>query len=196
MATSDFQDDAGMIRHKIALFAWMKKIKILGIPGSVRYGSSNHKVLKIISGCIPSHIEFSIYDGLGSLPHFDGSDNPPTSVADFFQQVRDAAGVVICTPEYAFGVPGTLKNALDWTVGGGEFFGKPVVFITASTGGEHAHESLRKILTAIDTRIPEGGSLLISGIRGKLNAEGNFTDPDLLVRVQLVVDSLLHVIDV
>jgi chromate reductase, NAD(P)H dehydrogenase (quinone) len=185
-----------MKRHKIALFAWMKKIKILGIPGSVRNGSSNHKVLKIISGRIPSHIEFSIYDALGNLPHFDGSENPPTAIADFLQRVRDADGIVICTPEYAFGVPGTLKNALDWTVGGGEFSGKPVVYITAATSGEHAHESLGKILTAIDTRIPRGGSLLISGIRGKLNAEGNFTDPELLLKVQSVVDSLLHVIDI
>jgi chromate reductase, NAD(P)H dehydrogenase (quinone) len=185
-----------MKRHKIALFACMKKIKILGIPGSVRNGSSNHKVLKIISGRIPPNIEFSVYDAIGNLPHFDGSENPPAAIADFLQRVRDADGVVICTPEYAFGVPGTLKNALDWTVGGGEFSGKPVVYITAATSGEHAHESLGKILSAIDTRIPHGGSLLISGIRGKLNAEGNFTDPELLMKVESVVDSLLHVIDI
>jgi chromate reductase len=185
-----------MERYNIALFASMKKIRILGIPGSIRYGSSSHKVLKIISGCIPSHIEFAIYDSIGSLPHFDGSENPPTAIAEFLQQVHDADGVVICTPEYAFGVPGTLKNALDWTVGGGEFSGKPVVYITASSSGEHAHESLGKILTAIDTRIPHGGSLLISGIRGKLSVEGHFTDPDLLLKVQSVVDSLLRIIEV
>ncbi len=172
----------------------MKKVNILGIPGSVRIGSSSHKVLNIVGACISSDVHFSIYDGLGTLPHFDGSENPPKVVMNFLQQVRDADGVVICSPEYAFGVPGTLKNALDWTVGGGEFSGKPVVHITASTGGEHAHESLGKTLQAIDTRIPPRASLLISGIRAKLNAEGKFIDQKLTADVQSAVDALLGAI--
>jgi chromate reductase len=173
----------------------MKKIKILGIPGSVRQGSSNHKVLNIVASLFPSAVEFSIFDGLGELPHFDGAENPPSAVAVFLERVRSADGVFICSPEYAFGVPGTLKNALDWTVGSGEFSGKPVAFITASSSGEHAHESLGKILGAIDTRIPSGGSLLIPGIRAKLNREGKFDDPQLTAKVQSVVDAMVQAIN-
>jgi chromate reductase len=88
----------------------MKKIKILGIPGSVRIGSSNHKVLNVVRDCISADIDFSIYEGLGSLAHFDGSENPPAPVLDFLRQVLDADGIVICSPEYAFGVPGTLTG--------------------------------------------------------------------------------------
>lgn len=174
----------------------MKKIKILGIPGSVRQGSSNHKVLKIVASLVPSSIEFSIYDGIGQLPHFDGSETTPPQVADFQERVRNADGIFICSPEYAFGVPGTLKNALDWTVGSGDFSGKPIAFITAASSGEYAHESLGKILGAIDTRIPSGGSLLIQGIRGKLNQEGIFTDQRLTADIQAVIDALLHAINV
>lgn len=173
----------------------MKKIKILGIPGTIRQGSSNHKVLTIAAGFFPPQVEFSFYNGIGNLPHFDGAENPPSPVADFLEWVRSADGVFICTPEYAFGVPGTLKNALDWAVGGGEFSGKPVAFITASTGGEHAHESLEKTLGAINARIPQGGSILISGIRAKLNVEGKFSDPELSLKIKSVVDALLKTID-
>lgn len=143
---------------------------------------------------MPPHVHFSIYNELGTLPHFDGSENPPSSVTDFLQQVSDADGIVICQPEYAFGVAGTLKNALDWTVGNGTFSGKPVVYITAASSGEHAHASLAKTLQAIDTRIPDGGALLISAIRAKLDADGKFKDPAESAKVQAVVDRLLDVI--
>jgi len=89
-----------------------------------------------------------IYGGLDDLPHFspdrDG-DDPPRSVGRLRELLRTADGVLIGTPEYAFGVPGALKNALDWTVSSGEFDGKPVAAISASplyTGGAKAHASL------------------------------------------------------
>lgn len=173
----------------------MKKIRILAIPGSVRKGSSNHKVLTIVGDCMPPQVDYMIFEGLASLAHFDGSDTAPVEVADFLNQVRSADGIVICTPEYAFGVPGTLKNALDWSVGSGEFSGKPLVYITASTGGEHAHESLGKTLTAIDCRIPEGGTLLMPSIRAKLNAEGTFKDPKHKEEVEAIINVLLNAIE-
>ncbi len=144
---------------------------------------------------MPPRVEYMVYQGLGSLPHFDGSEIPPKVVSDFLDHVRSADGIVICTPEYAFGVPGTLKNALDWSVGSGEFSGKPLVYITASTGGEHAHESLGKTLTAIDCRIPEGGTLLMPSIRAKLNAEGTFKDPKHKEEVESIVNVLLNAIE-
>ena len=88
-----------------------------------------------------------------------------------------ADGVIICTPEYAFGVPGSLKNALDWTVGSGSFEGKPLALITASTGGQYAHGALQLILkNALGAHLSDDTSLLISFIRTKLDSTGAITD--------------------
>src|SRR5688500_6862162 len=100
--------------------------KILALPGTLRAESSSNVVLKIISENLTGSVSFEIYDMIGSLPHFNDAKEVPTAVQDFKNKIRLADGVLICTPEYAFGVPGSLKNALDWTVSSGEFVDKPV----------------------------------------------------------------------
>ena len=101
-----------------------KKIKILGIAGSLKVSSSNSALTRAIGGLMPENVEYSVYGSLGLLPHFspdiDG-DNSPETVIEFRKLLKAADGVIICTPEYAFGVPGVLKNALDWTVSSGDF---------------------------------------------------------------------------
>ncbi|HZX57484.1 MAG TPA: NAD(P)H-dependent oxidoreductase [Mucilaginibacter sp.] len=148
---------------------------ILAIPGSLREGSSNHNILRFLKGIAPAGINYKIYDGISGIPAFDpglDNDGPPAAVADFREQIAGADGIIICTPEYAFGVPGALKNALDWTVSSGSFSGKPVALITASTGGGHAHEAMIKILGAIDTKLTRETTLLISYVRTKISADG------------------------
>jgi chromate reductase, NAD(P)H dehydrogenase (quinone) len=152
---------------------------ILAIPGSLRSGSSNHAVLRYLQSLIPPGFGYTIYDNLAKIPPFDpGNDHdlPPDTVTDFRNLISNADGIIICTPEYAFGVPGQLKNALDWTVSNGSFSGKPTALITASTGGQHAHEALINILGAIDAQLNANTTLLISYIRSKLNADGEITD--------------------
>src|SRR5882672_8363313 len=107
------------------------KIKILALSGSLRESSSNNTILNLIVGMMPGNVEFTIYKGIASIPAFDEVDNVP--VIQFRQLVQEADGVLICTPEYAFGVPGALKNVLDWTVSSGNFDKKPVALITASS---------------------------------------------------------------
>jgi chromate reductase len=99
--------------------------------------------------------------------------------------------VLICTPEYAFGVPGTLKNALDWTVSSGELVNKPLALITASTGGDKAHAAFLQIFTALSAKIPEDGALLIPFIRSKINAAGEISDAATLDAIQRVMDALI-----
>ena len=168
-------------------------IKILGISGSLRANSSATSVLKQAATFLPAEVEFSIYDGLGNLPHFNDSNNVPPEVLDFRNKVAMSDGIFICTPEYAFGVPGTLKNALDWTVGTGEFDGKPVALITASTGGEKAHASLLLTLKAISANVDERATLLISFIRSKLNEKKEIADP---VTLGLIKDLLKVFVDI
>ena len=168
------------------------KYKILAISGSLREGSSNNIIIELISGMVPEHIEYNIYKELSSIPAFDDSDSEV--VNRFRQKIREADGVLICTPEYAFGVPGALKNALDWTVSTGDFDQKPVALITASSVGDKGHASLINTLTALGTDRIEGGSLLISFIRAKLN-NGRFTDKSTEESVRQVVKVLIECIE-
>jgi len=170
----------------------MPKIKILAISGSLREGSSNNVILQLIAGMMPASVEFTIYKELALIPAFDDSDSDV--VNRFRQQVREADAVLICTPEYAFGVPGALKNALDWTVSTGDFDQKRVALITASSVGDKGHASLINTLTALGTNRVEGASLLISFIRAKLN-NGQFTDKPTEEAVRNVVNALIDCIE-
>lgn len=170
---------------------------IFAISGSLRQGSSNHNILKYLSGLAPQDINFIIYNGLSEMPAFDpglDNDTPPQSVVALRKQLADADGIIICTPEYAFGVPGALKNALDWMVSSGSFVGKPTALITASTGGENAHEALIKTLGAIDAQLLPGATLLISFIRSKIDAAGNVNDEETAGKLRSAFEALVSVI--
>src|SRR5579871_3597845 len=127
----------------------MPDISILAISGSLRSNSSNNAVNNAAAELVYGDVNFIIYQGLGCLPHFNDSQDPAPEVLEFRKMLTEADGVLICSPEYAFGVPGVLKNALDWTVASGEFVNKPVALITAATGGTNAHASLLLTLTAL-----------------------------------------------
>jgi NAD(P)H-dependent FMN reductase len=165
-------------------------MKILAIVGSLRATSSNHIVTKYVSNLIPAGVEFAVYDGLAGLPHFDDSNEISTAVESLRRQIKEADVVFICTPEYAFGIPGSLKNALDWTVGSGEFVDKPVALVTASSVGNSAHAALLLTLSAISAKMIEGGTLLIPFIRAKIK-EGEIADAETKEALQKVVTSLL-----
>jgi NAD(P)H-dependent FMN reductase len=169
----------------------MSQLKILGISGSLRNNSSTNVVLNEIQKMMPSEVEFEIFDNIGKLPHFDGSEEIPATVQYFLDKIKAADGVLICTPEYAFGVPGSLKNALDWTVGTGEFDGKPTALITASLSGEKGHEAMLNIFTAINARVPEGGALLVPFIRAKVK-EGKIVDEKMKEDVRAVCNALVN----
>lgn len=146
--------------------------RILGISGSLRPNSTSHIVLEEAGRFLAGDASFDILTGIGDLPHFDGrEEDAPEVVQKFRQKIREADGVVICTPEYAFGIPGSLKNALDWTVGTGEFVNKPVSLITASSHGEKGHQALQWVLTAISANLVLDATLLISFVRAKVKGD-------------------------
>ena len=171
-----------------------KRIKLTGISGSLRENSSNTNILKQMALMMPDEIELFIYNGIGELPHFSPEldiEMPPAPVEKFRKQLTDSDGIIICTPEYAFGVPGSLKNALDWTVSSGEFVNKPLALITASLSGEKAHASLLDTLTALSASIAEERILLIPFIRSKLDEQGFIRIPELLQRLQAILQSFM-----
>src|SRR5262249_37658099 len=99
-------------------------MKILAISGSLRAGSTNTALLRATASLAPKGVEVLLFDGLRELPHFspeiDGDDSP-APVVHLRESLAAADAVLICTPEYAFGMPGSLKNALDWCVSSAEF---------------------------------------------------------------------------
>lgn len=176
----------------------MSPLHILAISGSVRAASSNLNLLKAIEHkLLPVILRYSI--GVDQVPPFnpdhDQAGMPvPEAVATFRRQIADADAVLICTPEYAFGVPGTLKNALDWTVSSGSLNEKPVAAISASplyTGGDKAMAALLPTLKALGTQMTDPSSLCIPSINKFLSPEGTFTDAALATQLQQLLDHLV-----
>jgi chromate reductase len=158
--------------------------KILALPGSLRQHSSSNLILRAITTLAPNDVEIEWFAGLGDLPHFNDPEMDPSAVYEFKQKIKEADAVLICTPEYAFGIPGSLKNAIDWCVGTGEFVDKPVSLVTASSQGEKGHAAMLLVLSAISANVIDESSLLISFVRAKIDKEGNVKDPDLLDRLK------------
>ena len=134
-------------------------MKILGISGSLRAASINTALLRTAATLTPYGVTLIVYDGLGNLPHFSpelDKEPLPPGVTDFRSHLNSSAGVIISSPEYAHGIPGVLKNALDWLVASGELYEKPVALFNASTRTSYAQASLAETLRVMTARlIPE-----------------------------------------
>ena len=171
----------------------MTRVKILAIPGSLRAQSSNLSLLRAAAEEAPPGVEVVIWQGLAELPHFNPDldvEPAPPSVAAFRALLQGAKGVLISSPEYAHGVPGSLKNALDWLVSYPDFAGKPVVLWNASAaGGEHAQSSLIEILETMSARVSIADSLLKPFLRRKL-APADELDPDAARLIQRSLSAL------
>lgn len=171
--------------------------KILAISGSTRKNSANLNLINAIIVLYSDKLEIRIFNGISDIPHFNpdlDTENPPQKVSEFRRELKEAEGILICTPEYAMGVPGTLKNAIDWTVSSMEFSHKPVALITASSSGQKAHLSLIETLKVIESDIPDSSQLLISFVKTKIK-EDRIIDAATLEQVKGLVDSLMNTIE-
>jgi chromate reductase, NAD(P)H dehydrogenase (quinone) len=131
------------------------RIRILGISGSLRAASTNTALLRAAALVAPPSIDVTVCENLGLLPHFnpDFDGDQPVVVREFRQQVASSSAIIFSTPEYAHGLPGVLKNALDWLVGGSEFIGKPVMLLNASARSTFAQNSLIEIVNTMSGRV-------------------------------------------
>lgn len=172
--------------------------KVIALCGSTRSDSINLRIIEAISILAQDFFEIEIYPDLSKLPHFNPDNDfefPSAEIAEFRNTLNAHQGILICTPEYAMGVPGTLKNAIDWTVSSMEFSKKPVALITASTLGEKCHQSLLATLEIIESKMLPETQLLISYVKTKFNKEGEFTDLTTLNAVNSLIQSLLKLMD-
>jgi len=122
------------------------------------------------------------YRDLANLPHFNpdlDGDEPPAIIQSLRNQVMISQGILISSPEYARGVAGALKNALDWLVSSLEFPGKPVALINASPRASDADAQLRLILTTMSASLVQEACVTLPLLGRGLDAEGIVADPEL-----------------
>jgi len=170
-------------------------VRIVAISGSLRRGSANTAALEALARLAPDGVRVLLYRELAKLPPFNPDDDregapAPEPVEAFRGLIGASDAIVIAAPEYAHGLPGVLKNALDWLVGSETFSGKPVVLVNASPRAFHAQANLREILGAMAARlVPEAFTSL--PIAGKATAEDVLADPRSARRLKESLEALL-----
>ena len=172
-------------------------MRILAISGSLRAASLNTILLNAAAALAPENVEVVFYRGLVYLPHFNpdfDGDSVPPAVADFRCQLRKASGVVISTPEYAHGVPGVLKNALDWLVRSGELYEKPVAIFSASPRATFAQASLTVTLSVMSVRLIEEASIMVPLLGKKVDEPGLLADPGMSHAIRSALVAFAHAI--
>ncbi len=149
-----------------------RPMRLLVISGSMRRASTNRAALEALAQLAPEGVKVLVYDDLAKLPPFNPDDDiedkpKPEPVETLRTLVNASDGLVIAAPEYAHGVPGALKNALDWLVASETFAGKPTALINTSPRAFHAQASLREILSTMAARLIPEASVSIS-LTGKV----------------------------
>jgi NAD(P)H-dependent FMN reductase len=160
--------------------------RLLALSGSLRAVSTNTALLKAAILLAPPGMTIALWEGLAGLPHFNpdlDAEPLPPPVAALRRQIAGADGLLISSPEYARGIPGSLKNALDWLVSGPEHPGKPVAFFQASERGVAAQAALRLVLETMGLRIVDAASLTISLLGRQTDAAALAADPAIAARI-------------
>jgi NAD(P)H-dependent FMN reductase len=172
-----------------------RTLHLLAISGSLRAVSSNTALLRAAIALAPDGIEIRLYEGLGDLPHFnpDLEAQEPPAVTDLRARVRWADGLLISSPEYAHGVPGVMKNALDWLVGGDEFIDKPVALLNASPRSHHAQDSLAETIRTMSGRLVPTVAIPLLGT--KLDEAGIVANPELAGLVRSAILAFVQAIE-
>jgi len=172
--------------------------RVLGINGSASLNSTNLNILKTIAELGISEFELKIFDSLIELPHFQTEltdENVPVKVTEFRNQVLNADGIIISTPEYIFSIPSGLKNAIEWCVSTTVFTDKPVGIVTASASGEKGHEELKLILKTVQSKFNTDTTLLIGGAKGKYNKNGTIIDSSTENKLKSFTKAFLKLLD-
>ena len=173
------------------------KKNIFAIIGSASKNSSNLKLVQKIAELTNNDLHINIFDRLSTLPHFDPELSitaPPAIVVDFRNAVQRADGIIICTPEYIFSIPAGLKNAIEWCVATTVFSKKPIGLITASASGAKAHEELKLIMRTVETIFNDETTLLINGIKGKVDESGNITDEKTQAALEAFIKAFITLV--
>jgi NAD(P)H-dependent FMN reductase len=165
---------------------------ILALCGSLRAASLNAALLRAAARLAPQDVRLRIFEGLAALAPFnpDLEAHPPAQVRALHDAIGSCDALLIASPEYAHGVTGTLKNALDWIVGFEGFVGKRVAIFNASPRSVHADASLREILVTMSARIVEEACLALP-LRSTGVTEQGIVDSEHASRIRAALSALL-----
>jgi NAD(P)H-dependent FMN reductase len=153
--------------------------KIFAVCGSIRKQSSNMGLLLAIESIVGKE-SFCLFKDIGKFPHFSPDLEIPQVVQEFKNKISKANLLSISTPEYAHGIPGLLKNALDWIVSDEDFPGKKVVLIFASTGdAEFVKRSLSEVLRTMSADVDEKRIININSVRNKVDYSEEFLNNEI-----------------
>jgi NAD(P)H-dependent FMN reductase len=156
-----------------------EKKNIFAIIGSASQNSSNLRLVEYIENLTRDEFNITIFESLKTLPHFDPElsiENTPPVIVALRDAIAKTDGVLLSTPEYVFSIPSGLKNAIEWCVSTIIFSRKPTGIITASAHGQKGHDELKLIMQTVGAQFTEDTTLLIQGIKGKIDQEGKTTD--------------------
>jgi chromate reductase, NAD(P)H dehydrogenase (quinone) len=170
--------------------------RILLISGSTRDGSTNTAALRTVVQMAPSGTTAELYDGLAGLPAFNPDDDGdwlPPAPAALRRAIAAAGAVLFCTPEYAGTLPGSFKNLLDWTVGGGELYEKPVAWLNVAAPGRGggAAATLASVLSYVSATVIDSACRDIPVPRSAVTPDGMVRDPQFTAAVADVWAALL-----
>ena len=175
----------------------MRPINILAISGSLRAASINSAFCRAAQRLAPATMNVSVFTGLGALPLFnpDLELDPPPSVRDFRDAVGRAGALVIASPEYAHGISGVMKNALDWLVSFEGFIDKPVALINTSPRAQHAQASLREILQTMSAYIVQQASVGIPLLGACITEDAMLASSEVSGQIRSALAALVDALD-
>ncbi len=171
---------------------------VLLVSGSTRAASSNSALLRTAVVAAPPGVRAALYDGLGALPHFNPDDDQPplpAAVAQLRASIAAADAVLFCTPEYAGTLPGSMKNLLDWTVGGTEMSDKPVAWVNAAADGRRgagAQATLATVLGYVQARVVEKACRHVPVLSGAVGEDGLVADEATRTAIADVLTALVR----
>ncbi|QSX36269.1 NADPH-dependent FMN reductase [Shewanella sedimentimangrovi] len=161
-------------------------IKILAVCGSLRKDSYNNALLKAMQALAPRDMEVTLFSGLADIPPFN-PDRDPSTVAEIIALkalLVSSDGLFISSPEYAHGISGVLKNALDWLVSGEEFIEMPVAIFNTSPRAHHALASLHEIIRTMSGRIVTDACMTVPLLGTEFDAEGIIADRNMVAAIE------------
>ncbi len=171
-------------------------MRVLAVSGSLRAGGSNNAVLDAARLLAPPGVDVVRWAGLRALPAFDpdlDTGDPallPAAAAAWRAEVGAADALLISSPEYAHGIPGSLKNALDWLVGSVEFPGTAVGLLNTSPSSVHAPAQLAEVVSTMSARLVPGASATVALLGRALDGAGVAAEPALASVVRDVIVAL------
>lgn len=177
----------------------METIDVLAISGSLRADSYNSALLRAASGLAPDGVRLEHYEDMRALPHYDqdqDTDAPPPAVAELRRRISAADGLLIATPEYNYGIPGVLKNLIDWAsrpAADSCLLRKPVAIMGASPspfGTVRAQLSLRQCFLWTDSLVVAKPEVMVFDAPGRFDEQLELRDETTADLVGMLLRSL------